>query len=127
MDDKAKRNIGILCFLPTVAFLACTLYYLFVLSPLIADRQLEDHVAIATYTLKNYDTLFVMLAISAVLSAIVLIYCIVHLTRLKNINGPTKMLWIVVLAALVPISFILFWYLHIRHEPKRMEVHPDIN
>jgi hypothetical protein len=102
------------------------LYYIVVLSPLIAHRELENHYAINTYTLRNYDTLFVMLAISSVLSAIVLIYCLVHLTRLKNVNGPTKMIWVVVLAALVPVSFIIFWWLHIRHEPREMEVHPDI-
>lgn len=118
--------MGILCFLPAVAFFICLLYYILILSPLIAHRQLEDHTAIATYTLRNYDTLFVMLAISAVLSAIVLIYCLVHLTRLKHLNGATKTLWVVVLAALVPVSFILFWALHIRHEPGEMEVYSDI-
>jgi len=126
MDAKAKRNMGLLCFFPAVAFLICLLYYLFILSPLITNRQLEDHTAIAAYTSRNYDTLFIMLAISAIISAVVLIYCLVHLTRLKNVNAPTKVVWILVLSALVPVSFILFWLLHVRNEPQVMDVYSDI-
>ena len=126
MDHKAKRNMAILSWIPNIAFFICLIYYLYALRPLIAAADMEDHIAVATITAQYYDTMFVMLAISAVLSAITLIYLIVHLARTMLIPTGTKVAWVVLLSALVPVSFLLFYYLVVKKEPKYLATYPDI-
>jgi hypothetical protein len=126
MDHKAKRNMAIMAWIPNIAFALCLVYYLYALSPLMATKDMEDHIAVATLTAQHYDTMFIMLATSAVLAAITLIYFIVHLARTKLLNSPSKVMWVVILAALVPVSFLLFYYLVVKGEPKYLDTYPDI-
>jgi hypothetical protein len=120
IDEKVKRRIGILCVIPALSFFISLVYYLVLLLPLTHGHPPPK--SFANITFNNYTTLFTMLAISSVISAGVLIYCIVHLVRREDINNPTKMSWILVLVIFVPESFILFWYFIVKKEPKIMEV-----
>ena len=126
MDDRAKRNMGILSLLPVFAWGVVLFYYLFALSPLIRASSIEAHEAVVTITYNNYDMMFMLSAIAAVISAVVLIYFIIHIARIKTMNGATKAIWILVLSTLVPISFPLFWYLEIRNERRDMPIHHTI-
>lgn len=126
MDDKAKRNMGILSLLPVFAWAVVLFYYLFALAPLISAKMTEAHEEVVTVTYNHYDMLFMLSAIAAVISAIVLIYFIVHIARIKTMNGPTKAIWILAMSALVPIGFPIFWYMEIRNERREMPVHHNI-
>ena len=126
MDDKTKRNMGILSLLPLLSWFIVLVYYLLTLSPVMAQKRREAHEALVTLTSNNYDTLFMLGAISAVISAIVLVYFVIHIARIKAMNGATKIMWILILSAIVPLGFPLFWYLEIRNERKHMPIHPDI-
>ncbi|XZF15859.1 hypothetical protein ACTHGU_06960 [Chitinophagaceae bacterium MMS25-I14] len=126
MDRKAKNNMGIVCSLPAISFFICLVYYLVALGPLISSKLLQNHDAVASITAQHYDTLFIMLAVSGIISTAVLIFCLIHLTRLKNMNGATKTVWVLVLATMVPVSCVLFWLLEIRNEPEYMDVYSDI-
>jgi hypothetical protein len=124
IDDKVKRKIGIICFVPAIAFFISLVYYLLLLLPLMHGHP--EPKSELNITVSHYPTLFVMLAISAVISAAVLIFCIVHLVRIVSVNTPTKMTWILVLVIFVPISFILFWYFRVRNEPELEAINDDI-
>ncbi len=126
MDKKAKRRFGIICLIPNLAFLTVAGYYLYSLWPLIKFKDLENHFAISSITAAEYDTLFWMTAIAAVISAVVLIYCIVHVTKIKHMLAGTKIVWILILSALVPVSFLIFYFLEVRQEPKHLETYADI-
>lgn len=126
MDHKAKRRFGLLCLIPNLCFLIVALYYLYILWPVIRVEGLTNHLALSTITAAQYDTLFWMMAVSAVISAIVLIYCIVHVTKVKHLLSGTKILWIILLSALIPVSFLLFYFLEVRREPKYLETYADI-
>jgi membrane protein DedA with SNARE-associated domain len=126
MDHTAKRNMCVLAWMPAIAWGIVLIYYLFTLGPVISAAQTEDHKALVTLTADHYNTLFLMGAIAAVISAFVLIYFVVHIARVRTLNGATKMMWILILAALMPISLLLFYYLEIRNERRNLPVHPDI-
>lgn len=126
MDKKAKNIFAIRNWIPNIAFASTLVFYLFKLKPLIQSKDLENNLAVAGITSQHYTTLFIMLAISAVCAAIALIYNIIHLTRLKDMHSGTKIIWVVVLAALIPISLLLFHYTVINREPKYVDTYPDI-
>lgn len=123
-DDNAKKKIGLISFAPIVAFGITLLYYVFLLLPLSQGHVQPGQVV--DITNRNYDTLFVMLAASAVLSTCVLIYCIVMIARVRNMASQSKLLWILILCTFMPISPFLFWALVVKKEPKYVSTYPDI-
>lgn len=124
-DDKEKRRLGWLFSIPPVSFFICFLYYMFAIRPVFI-RPMEPG-AIMEYTLRNYTTMFVLLAIAAIIAAAILIYAIVVMARLKNMNGASKLLWLVFLSTFAPVSTFFFWYFVIKREPKYVPIYHDIN
>jgi len=116
--------MAILCFIPAVAFFISLVYYLVLLFPLTKGHPVPE--SVVGLTSQHYTTLFIMLATSASISAFVLLYCIVYMVKIKSINTPTKMIWMLLLL-IVPISFILFWNFIVRPEPRNVPVYPDID
>jgi len=126
MDDKAKRNYGILALLPNLAWGITLVYYLITMSPIFPPKAMPDGIAMATVTAQHYDTLLLFGICSAIISAIVLIVYIVHIARIRTMNSSTKAMWILILAAIMPFGLLIFWFLHIRHESVQTPIHPDI-
>lgn len=126
MDSVKKRNIGIISFLPMLAFIIAIGYNILTVSDLISTRTLQNHIGVATDMSHNYPTLFILYAIAAIVSTAVLLYFVVHIARIKNMNPAIKIGWIIVLVSFVPISFPLFYFIQVRHEPKYLETYPDI-
>ncbi|MGN6567707.1 MAG: hypothetical protein ACTHJ0_07130 [Flavipsychrobacter sp.] len=126
MDAKAKRNYGILALLPNIAWGITLVYYLVRMSPIFPAKAMPDAISMNTVTAHNYDTLLVFGICSAIISAISLIIYIVHIAKLKTINSATKAMWVLVLAAIMPFGFLIFWYLHIKNEAVHTPIHPDM-
>ena len=126
MDAGLKRKMGIISYIPLTAFTICFMYYLFVLRSVIAAKSLEDHTGINTQTSLHYDTTFILLAISGIISAIVLIYFIVHLARVKHLSSAKKVQWLVLLTIFVPVALPVFWHLEINKEPKQLAIYKNI-
>jgi hypothetical protein len=123
-DDKEKKRLGWIFSLPPVAFFICFIYYMFAIRPVLAGPV--EPGAIMEYTLRNYTAMFVLLAIAAVIAAAILIYAIVIMARLKNMNAATKLLWLIVLCTFAPVATFFFWFFVINREPKYVPIHPDI-
>lgn len=123
-DEKTKTRMGILCFTPVVCFLICFLYYMILILPL-TEGYHEPSSMIGIIS-RNYDTLFIMLATSAIITAPIFIYCLVILARLKKLNAAMKLQWILFLSVLAPIASALFWIFLIKDSRKYQPIYPDI-
>ncbi len=124
LDEKAKNRIGIICFVPIVAFAICFVYYMILLLPMTDGHNVPA--AMVGITHNNYDVLLVMLAIAATITAPIFIYCLVLLARFRHLNAADKLMWIVFLSVLAPVASALFWLLMIRKAPKYLPTYPDI-
>jgi len=124
LDAKAKKRMGIICFIPVVCFFLCFLYYLSLIIPLASGHPAVG--SIVSITSRNYDTMLIMLAASAIITAPVFIYCLVVLARMKTLNSAHKLEWFVFLSILAPIASALFWLFLIKDAPKYVGIHPDI-
>lgn len=124
LDTNTKRRMGIICFIPVVCFFACFVYYLMLVIPNTGGNF--PAYSLETVTSQNYDTLFLMLASSAIITAPVFIYCLVILARMKNMNSAIKLEWIIFLSVLAPIASALFWLFIIKDAPKYVGIHPNI-
>jgi hypothetical protein len=123
-DDKQKKKIGIVSLIPNIALFICLVYYLFLIVP-VAGFHTPPASAVGV-THAHYDTLFVMLAIYAIIAAGVLIYNLVMLARMKNMNAAEKAVWVLLLVGFVPLSFLVFWYFVVKKEPRYVGAYPDI-
>jgi hypothetical protein len=123
-DDKQKRRIGLICSIPAIAFFIAFIYYSVIMWPLTQGH----HVIYSGEGIisSHYNTLFLFLASAAVITAPVFIYCLVILARLKNLNPPNKMKWIVLLSIMAPVASFLFWFFLIKNEPKYVPIYPSI-
>ena len=61
-----------------------------------------------------------------ILTSAVLVYFIVHLARIKHMNGASKAAWIVFMTFAAPLAFPVYWFAEIRNEPDYVPMHPDI-
>jgi uncharacterized membrane protein len=124
LEDKFKRRMKVICFLPAVVLFITIVYFAFLLLPLTQGHPVPASAVGILST--HYSALFVLLAIFSSVSAIVLIYCMVHLIRIKTLNTPMKMIWMLLLLA-TPVSFILFWYLQVKGEPGNIPMYTNID
>ena len=124
LDDKAKTRLGLICFLPVVCFGLCLLYFLILILPLTQGHP--EPASVVAITSNNYNTLFVMLASSAIITTPVFIYCLVLLTRMKTLNAPQKLGWFIFLCVMAPIASALFWFFHIMDSDKYVPIHGSI-
>jgi hypothetical protein len=123
-DAKKKTKMGGICFLPSLPFLISLFYYFYILFPLAHGRHIAQ--SAEGIISRHYDTLFILLAVYATVASAVLIYCVVHLIKIRTLNTPTKMIWVLVLVIFMPVSFLMFWYFQIRKEPENMPVNERI-
>lgn len=123
LDSKTKKWMGIVCFVPVICFFICFVYYLALVIPETGNYR---PYSLETITSQNYDTLFAMLATSAIITAPVFIYCLVVLARMKHMNAAIKLEWIIFLSVMAPVASALFWLFLIKDAPKYVGIHPDI-
>ncbi len=126
MDVRSKQRMGIISYIPLIVFGICFIYYLSVLKPVFAGNTPGNQIGFNTQTSLHYNTLFMLLAISGIISAAVLIYFIVHLARVKHLSSAKKIQWLVFLTAFVPLALPLFWHFEINKEPGILEIYPNI-
>ncbi len=124
-NDREKRRLMVICFLPAFLLLADVIYYVVSISPVL--QGWHEPGSIMSYTLRVYDTMLVLMGIYATAGAAVLIYLLIVLAKLKNMNSAHKLIWLLILCTFVPASFIAFWALVISKEPTYVPVYPSID
>lgn len=126
MDDKKKRAWGFISFLPLLTFTVFAIYFAAICIPLMKAGLFQDHELVATVMNSHYTTLFILLAIAFVTGASVLIYFMVHLARIRDMDAGDKLRWMIFMFILGGIAFPIFWYKEIRNEPEYLPIYPDI-
>ena len=128
MDEKKKRTLGILSFVPLATFLLFAGYLFAIIYPYIQDGGIfsNNHEAISTVMAEHYGTLLVLSGLAFVTGVAMLAYYLVHIARLTNMSAGAKIGWMLFLVVFMGIGFPIFWYNEIRTEPEHLPIHPDI-
>ncbi|WP_276134776.1 hypothetical protein [Polluticoccus soli] len=127
MSERKKNVLGVLSFIPLLTFLTFVGYFIYLCQPLIkANTLFIDHESLATIMSNHYPTLLVLSMLAFFTGIIMLIYYLVHITRLTSMNSGEKLAWMVFMVTFVGISFPIFWFSEIRHEPEHLPIYPDI-
>lgn len=127
MSEKKKNILGVLSFIPLATFLAFVGYFIYLCQPLIqANTLFVDHEGLATIMANHYTPLLILSMLAFFTGIAMLIYYLVHITRLTSMNSGEKLAWMIFMVTFVGISFPIFWFSEIRHEPEHLHIYPDI-
>ncbi|MBS1774249.1 MAG: hypothetical protein JST82_15430 [Bacteroidetes bacterium] len=123
MENTTKKYGKALCFLPFFCYAAWFIYFLAVV---VTPFSWGNQIGMITNMMQNYGGLFITLALSTTITATILVYFIVHIARLQEMETLEKIGWIVFMTFLAPVAFIVFWYMELSLEPENIKVHPSI-
>lgn len=127
MDKSARTKYAVVCFLPVIVTIITTVFYLVRVAPLLSAQHMENHTAIISLFNNEYGNILLgMLFINFLTHLASLLYCTVHIARVKYMDSGEKIAWLIFLAALMPVSLVVFYMMKIRHEPEHLETYPDI-
>jgi hypothetical protein len=126
MENTTKKYGKALCFLPLICYLLWVVYYIIINRNIVVPNNMSNHITLVTNTIMNYSGLFVGLALASIITATILVYFIVHLARLKDMEALEKIGWIVFMTFLAPVAFIVFWYTELKNEPDNISVYHSI-
>lgn len=127
MDDKKKKTLGILSFIPLFTFLIFAGYLLAITYPYIPQGGIftNNHDAISSAMAQHYGTLLVLSGIAFITGVAMLTYYVIHIARLTNMSAGAKIAWMMFMVVFMGVAFPIFWYQEIRNEPEDLPVHPD--
>jgi len=127
MENTAKNpGVGIMTFIPLIVWIVWFGYFFFITKDLAISQNYDDHEKIVNALSAHMVTVITVWALAMLLTAIMVIYHIVHLARLKSINGASKTVWIILMIAIAPIACPAFWLIQVRKEPSNIETYPTI-
>ena len=127
MENTAKNpGVGIMTFIPLIVWILWFGYCIFITRDLAAGQNYDDHEKIVNALSAHMVTVSTIWCLAMVLTAIMVVYHIVHLARLKSVNAATKTVWIILMIAIAPIACPAFWLMQVRKEPNQVETYPTI-
>ena len=123
IDEKYKKKMAVVCFLPAIAFFISLVYYLILLLPLTHGHP--EPKSVVAITSMHYNTMFLLLAIASTISVAAMIVCMLHLVKIKTMTTGRKMEWVLLLIV-IPIFGVFFWHYEINREPRELPIYGDI-
>jgi hypothetical protein len=124
MNSRAKNIMGILSFLPILAYIAWAIHFFSIAGQYYDEPIKADRISAALAN--NFQSTLLFFTLCFVITSAVLVYFIVHIARSKMMNSSSKLGWIIFMTFGAPVAFPVFWYVEVRNEPERLPIHPDI-
>lgn len=111
---------------PTVAFVAWLVYILAITGRLVERAEYQQHEKVVTMIAQNYGGSFTLFMIMFLIGLAVLVAFIVHLKKVRTMNGSSKLAWLIFLAVFMPISLPVYYYVEVRHEPDDVPMYASL-
>jgi len=118
MKASSKKWMGIVSFLPLIAIVLWAIYLLVVNNRLVEEKQMHQHEKVVTLIFNNYGGSFVLFMLAFLIGLAVLVAFIIHLKKVRTMNGSSKLAWLVFMAAFGPLAFPVYYFIEVRHEPE---------
>jgi hypothetical protein len=126
MNNSDKKWMGPASWIPSIAFVAWLLYTLFITGHLIERQQFHQHEKVVTMIAQNYGGSFTLFMIMFLIGLATLVAFIVHLKKVRTMNGSTKLAWLVFMAVFMPISLPVYYMIEVRHEPDDVPMYASL-
>lgn len=126
MNDSSKKWMGPVSFIPLIAIAAWVMYIMYATNHLIVNEQYQQHEKVVTLIARNYGGSFVLFMAAFLIGLAVLVAFIIHLKRVRTMNGSSKLGWLIFMAIFGPIAFPVYYLLEVRHEPNDVPMYRSL-
>jgi uncharacterized membrane protein YhaH (DUF805 family) len=117
MKDTSKRWLGILSFVPIAALLIWVVYVIIINNRLVENQQMHQHEKVVTLLFNNYGGNAFLFMLAFLIGLAVFLTLVVHLKKVRTMNGSTKLAWIAFMIIFGPLAFPVYYFIEILHEP----------
>ena len=117
MKDSSKKMMGIISFIPLIAIVLWGIYLMVINDRLVENKQMHQHDKVVTMIFNNYGGSFMLFMLAFLIGLAVLVYFVIHLKKVRTMNGSSKLAWLIFMAAFGPLAFPVYYFIEIRHEP----------
>jgi hypothetical protein len=117
MKNPDKKWMGPVSWLPLVAISAWWVYILYITGRLIDKQEFHQHEKVVTLIARNYGGSFTLFMAAFLIGLAVLVAFIVHLKKVRTMNGSSKLAWLIFMAVFGPLAFPVYYMIEVRHEP----------
>ena len=118
--------MGILSFIPLVAILLWVVYLMSINDRLVEQKQLHQGEKVVTMILHNYGGTFMLFMLAFIIGLAVLVFFVIHLKKVRTMNGSSKLAWVVFMAAFGPLAFPVYYFIEVRHEPEDVPMYATL-
>lgn len=112
-----KGWMSVLCFVPIIALAAWAIYLVVINGRLIEQKQGQQHEKVVTLIAQNYGGSFALFMVAFLIGLAVLVAFIIHLKKVRTMNGSSKLAWLIFMAVFGPLAFPVYYFIEVRHEP----------
>lgn len=126
MKDTSKRWMGILSFIPLVAILLWAVYILVINNRLVENKEMHQHEKVVSLIFQNYQGTFVLFLLAFMIGLTVLVLFVIHLKKVRTMNGSSKLAWMVFMCAFGPLAFPVYYFIEVRHEPDDVPMYASL-
>lgn len=126
VKNTDKKWMGIAAWIPVALFVAWLLYTLFITGRLIEREEYFKHEKVVTLIAQNYGGSFTLFMIMFLIGLATLVAFIIHLKKVRTMNGSSKLAWLVFMAVFMPISLPVYYMIEVRHEPDDVPMYASL-
>jgi hypothetical protein len=109
--------MGPVSWIPTAAIVIWWLYIMYITGKLVENAQFHEHEKVVTLIAQNFGGSGTLFMIAFFIGLAVLVSFIVHLKKVRTMNGASKLAWMAFLVVFMPISLPVYYFVEVRHEP----------
>lgn len=119
--------MGPVSFIPSIAFIIWLVYILYATGRLVKNSEFQQHEKVVTLISQNYAGSGTLFMIMFLIGLAVLVAFIIHLKKVRTMNGSSKLAWLVFMAIFMPISLPVYYFVEVRHEPDDVPMYGSLN
>ena len=126
MENTEKKIVGVFSLLPILTWAATVVYFLIINKDLISAQAFQDHNTVVTNIIQHFLPFTILLSFAELITGLMIIYYVVHIAKLKNIEAFNKLLLIIFLVFTGPIAVLVIWMTIVSKESLNEAMHPDL-
>jgi hypothetical protein len=118
--------MGPVSWIPTAAIVIWWFYIMYVTGKLVERAEFQQHEKVVTLIAQNFGGSGTLFMIAFFIGLAVLVAFIIHLKKVRTMNGASKLAWMAFLVVFMPISLPVYYFVEVRHEPDDVPMYSNL-
>ena len=99
---------------------------MYITGHLIKREEFQQHEKVVTLIAQNFGGSGTLFMIAFLIGLAVLVAFIIHLKKVRTMNGASKLAWMTFMVVFGPLAFPVYYFVEVRHEPDDVPMYADL-